>query len=122
MKAVPVLLLFGAAALLGAILGLEYLRRVRSRPVMIGMHFLLGAAGVEVLVFLMRGAPDGTVTQFGTLGNTAAAFLVFALFVGVLAPMIGRRSRATMNVALFTHVGAAGLGLILLVAWFLGQA
>jgi hypothetical protein len=105
MLAIPVLVLVSATVTLGVILGLEYLRGVRSRPTMIGMHFLLGAASLEVLVMLLAGAPDGTV------------LLVAALFIGVITPMIGRQSRPTMNIALAAHAIVAASGFVVLVAW-----
>ncbi|GEM_PF-1840373 len=117
MLAIPVLVLVSATVTLGVILGLEYLRGVRSRPTMIGMHFLLGAASLEVLVMLLAGAPDGTVLLVGRLGHVAAGLLVAALFIGVITPMIGRQSRPTMNIALAAHAIVAASGFVVLVAW-----
>ena len=117
MKALPVVIFFGAAACLGVILGLQYLKGIRSKPVMIGMHLLLGAAGLEVMVMTLAGAPDGTVMWTGTLGRAAAGFLAAALFIGILSPMVGRRSRQTMNIALATHATVASVGVVLLLAW-----
>lgn len=116
-KALPVVILFGVAACLGVMLGLQYLKGVRSKPVMIGMHLLFGAAGLEVMVMTLAGAPDGTVIFTGTLGRTAAGFLAAALFIGILSPIVGRRSRLTMNVALATHATVASVGVALLLAW-----
>jgi len=116
-KALPVVIFFGAAACLGVILGLQYLKGIRSKPVMIGMHLLLGAAGLEVMVMTLAGAPDGTVMWTGTLGRAAAGFLAAALFIGILSPMVGRRSRQTMNIALATHATVASVGVVLLLAW-----
>jgi hypothetical protein len=45
------------------------------------------------------------------------AALLLALFTGLLAPMIGRRSRNTMNLALATHASFAAVGFALLLAW-----
>ena len=56
-KAIPALVLLSAAMCLGVIMGIQYLRRVRSKPVMIGVHLLLGAGGLEVLAMMLRGAP-----------------------------------------------------------------
>ncbi len=117
MQAIPVVVLMSVTVVLGAIMGIEYLRGVRSRPTMIGMHFLLGAASLEVLVMLLAGAPDGTVLLVGRLGHVAAGFLVVAMFIGVTAPMVGRQSRPTMNVALAAHALVAITGFVLLVAW-----
>jgi len=119
MNAVPVLLFFTGTICLGLWLGLEYLRRVRSRPVMIGMHALLGAGGLEVMVMLLRGAPDGSTLPGTSLMRAAALLLLLAMMSGLLAPMIGRRSRRTMNVALAAHVGVAATGFALFLAMML---
>ncbi len=115
MKTIPVLVLLGAAVCLGLFLGTQYLRQVRSRPAMIGLHLLLGAGGFEVLVMLLSGAPDGTVLAAGGQGRIAAGLLLLALFTGLTAPMVGRRSRPTMSAALATHAAAALAGFALLV-------
>jgi len=120
MKALPVVILLGAAVCLGVIMGLEYLRGVRSRPAMIGIHLLLGAGGLEVLVMLLNRTPDGEVMPAGPLATAAAALVALALFVGLLAPMIGRRSRRTMNVALATHASIASTGFLVLLVWVAG--
>ncbi len=115
---IPVLVLFSGAVALGLYLGYEYLRGIRSRPVMVGIHLLLGAGGMELVAMLLAGTPDGDAAPTGTLARAAAGLLLLALFTGILAPMIGRRSRPTMNAALATHAGAAGAGFVLLLAWF----
>ena len=118
MKMIPVLVLFSGAVALGLYLGYEYLKRIPSRPVMIGIHLLLGAGGMELVAMLLAGTPDGEAAPTGRLAHAAAALLLLALFTGLLAPMIGRRSRPTMNAALATHACAAGAGFVLLLAWF----
>jgi hypothetical protein len=117
MHALPPILLLSGAVVLGILLGLDYLRKVRSKPAVIGFHFLMGAAAVETMAMLIRGAPDGTATPALATLKVAAALLAFALFSGLLAPMVGRGSRARMNVALLTHVSAAAGGFLLCVVW-----
>jgi hypothetical protein len=107
-----------AAVLLGLLLGRDYLRRVRSKPALVGFHLLLGAGSLEVTVMLLRGAPSGDVVPAGPLLQLAAGLVAFALFSGLIAPMIGRRSRGTMNVALSVHVTAATIGFVLCLVWF----
>jgi len=119
MKALPVLLLLGGATALGVVLGIQYLRRIRSQPVLIGMHLLLGAGGMEVLAMLLRGAPDGTLWSGTGMVKIAAGLVALAMVTGLVAPMIGRGSRRTMNVALATHVSIAVAGIALLLAWLL---
>lgn len=111
------MILLSGAVVLGLVLGVDYLRRVRSRPVLIGLHLLLGAGGVELIAIVLRGTPDGKVMPAGWPGKFAALLLLMALFTGLLAPMVGRRSRNTMNLALATHVSLAAVGFTLLLAW-----
>jgi len=121
-KAIPIVVLMGAAVALGVLLGVEYLRRVRSKPVIIGIHLLLGAGGLEVFAVLLRGTPDGEVMAPGLVGNAAAGLMFLAMFTGLIAPMVGRKSRRTMNVALATHASVASLGFLLLLAWVIRGA
>jgi hypothetical protein len=117
MRAIPIVVLLTISVSLGLLLGYQYLRRVRSKPVLIGMHFLFGAASLEILAMLLRGAPDGTTVTPGTFGKVAAAFVVAALFTGVVGPMLGRQSRTTMNVALGTHATVAATAFVLILIW-----
>jgi hypothetical protein len=57
--------------------------------------------------------PGGPILQL------TAGLVACALFSGLVAPMIGRRSRATMNFALAVHVTAAAAGFVLCLVWFL---
>jgi hypothetical protein len=116
--AIPAVILLSGAVVLGVLLGIEYLRRVRSKPMVIGVHLLLGAGGLEVIAMLLRGTPDGGVMPAGAIGQAAAGLLAFAMCSGLVAPLIGRRSRATMNVALVTHVTASAAGFVLCLWWF----
>jgi hypothetical protein len=116
--ALPAFVMLTGSVGLGLLLGLEYLRRVRSKPAVIGFHLLFGAASVEVMAMLIRGAPNSASLAAGPLLKAAAALLAFALLSGLVAPMIGRRSRGTMNGALIVHVSAAAAGCILCVLWF----
>jgi len=116
LEAIPPVMLLGTAVGLGIFLGVEYLRRVRSNPVMIGLHLLLGAGGLELVAMRLRGTPEGVVTPAGHLGSVAALLLVLAMFTGLIAPMIGRRSRGTMNLALAVHASIAFAGFVLLLA------
>lgn len=117
MRAIPIVVLLSVAVGLGLLLGFQYLKRERSKPVVIGMHFLFGAASLEILAMLLRGAPDGTTVVPGSLGKLAAGLVALALFSGVRAPMIGRHSRGTMNVALGVHASVAAVGFVLILVW-----
>jgi len=117
MRAIPIVVLLTIAVSLGLLLGYQYLRRVRSKPVLIGMHFLFGAASLEILAMLLRGAPNGETATPGSFGKVAAAFVVAALFSGVVGPMLGRQSRTTMNVALGVHASVAATAFVLILIW-----
>jgi hypothetical protein len=117
MHALPPILLLSGAVILGIILGLDYLRRERSKPAVIGFHFLMGAGSLETIAMMIRGAPDGAPTPAVATLKVAAALLAFALFTGLLAPMVGGGSRARMNATLLTHVSAAAGGVLLCIVW-----
>jgi hypothetical protein len=118
MQVMPAIVLLSASVLLGLFLGLQYLRRVRSKPTLIGVHLILGAAGLEATAVLLRGTPDGTVMPAGSLGNAAALLLATAMISGLASPMIGRRSsRAVGTTALAAHAGVAAGGFVLFLAW-----
>jgi hypothetical protein len=114
---IPVLVLLSVAVALGVLLGIQCLRRERSRPVMIGVHLLFGAGGLEAFAMVLHGTPNGGSTPAGGLGTAAAGLLAVAMMAGIAAPMIGRRSRRTMSVALATHACIAGVGFALLIVW-----
>ena len=117
MSAVPVIVLFLGAAAIGLYLGLGYLRGWPRRPVMIGLHILLGVGGLEAMATLLWGPnADGPVSASGA---AAAVAFVATMFVGLLAPMVGRRSRPTMNLALSLHAATALSGIVLLLVWVL---
>lgn len=122
MRAIPAVLLLTGAVALGVLLGIEYLRRVRSRPVVIGLHLLLGAGSLEVMAMLLHGTPDGAATPARKVLQATAALLAFALCSGLVAPMVGRRSRSTMNAALGVHATSAAAGFVLCLYWFVRTA
>ena len=117
MTVIPVLILLSAAVVLGIVLGLQYLRRERSKPALIGFHLLLGAGGLEVLAMLLHGTPDRRILPSGGQLTAAAALVMAAMFSGLIAPMIGRQSRRTMNVALVIHTLIGLTSVVLLLAW-----
>jgi hypothetical protein len=121
-RAIPAVLLLTGAVVLGVLLGIEYLRRVRSKPLVIGLHLLLGAGSLEVMAMLLHGTPDGAATPALKILQATAALMAFALCSGLVAPMIGRRSRSTMNAALGIHVAAAAAGFVLCLYWFVSAA
>jgi hypothetical protein len=116
MTTIPVLLLLGASAALGLYLGLLYLRGVR-KPVLIGTHLLLGAGGLEQLVMVMRGVPNGDTLRAGTFGTVAAGLLVAAMATGLAAPLLAGRSRRGGEAVLVAHICAGLAGFVIFVSW-----
>lgn len=119
MTSVPAIALLTAAAAVGVFLGWLYLRRVR-RPVLVGVHLLLGVGGLETMVMLLRGAPNGATGPAGALGPVAAGLLAATLVTGLAAPLLARASRLHANVALATHASIGLLGFAVFLAWVTG--
>jgi hypothetical protein len=113
MQMLPFLVLPLAAMALGLVLLVIRLRGMR-KPLLVGLHLLLGLGALELLVVLLKGSPG---LPAGDFGNVAAGFLALAAFIGLLTQILGRRSRLTANAMLLAH-GSAGLaGVLLCIAW-----
>jgi hypothetical protein len=112
----PVLLLLAATAGLGVYNGLGYLRGQR-RVGLVAVHLLLGIGGLEGLLILLRGTPDGDVSQGGSLANAAAGLFALALFSGLLRPVFRRQSKQTSDMVVMAHAGAGAVGLLLFLVW-----
>ena len=110
-----VLLPLGAMAL-GLALAVLHLRGIR-KPVLIGLHLLLGFGALELMVVLLKGTSDSDGLPAGDFGNVSAGFMALAAFVGLLTPILGRRSRLTANAMLLAHGGAGLAGVLLCMAW-----
>jgi len=108
----PVFLLT-AAVVLGILLGLGYLRRRRSNPVVVAFHLLLGLGGLETVALLLRGTPDGSAYSFGTAGKVAALLLVLAALSGLISPLLHRHwPRRVVSMTLATHACFAAAGFL----------
>jgi hypothetical protein len=117
-KAAPLFLLLGAAVALGIFLGWRYLHHLRNNPVHSAVHLILGVAGLECMVLLMRGAPDGSVIPTQLLGKPAAVLLALTVMAGFAAPIVGRHfGRKTGTGALIAHATLGAAGFILAMAW-----
>ncbi|MQY51398.1 hypothetical protein [Rhodocyclus gracilis] len=120
-----VLALLGSSAALGLWLGIQYLRRVRSKPLLIGLHLILGGASMEGTVMLRGTLADGGGSLAGvvsavTLGNAVAVLLFTAMLSGLLTPLIAQHApRKITSVALATHAAVGALGFLLFIAWAL---
>jgi len=117
MSAIPLVLLLIGAATLGVLLLFDYLNGRRSKPTIIGLHMLLGAGSLEVVAMLLRGISEGGVTTAGRVPQFAAGLVAFALWSGLMVPLIGRRSRGVMNGAMLIHVAASASGVVLCLLW-----
>ena len=115
----PFIVLPLAAMALGLVLVILHLRGIR-KPLLIGLHLLLGLGALELLVVLLKGTPSSDGWPAGDFGNVAAGFLALAAFIGLLTPILGRRSRLTANAMLVAHVGAGVAGVVLCIAWASG--
>jgi hypothetical protein len=120
MTTAPALVVLGATVLLGGWLGTQYLMGVRNRRVLIALHLVLGIAGLEVLMLLLRGAPDGRAAVTGSGGLIAALLLGGAMFSGFLAPIVAPSRPGAIGPMLAVHATVAALGYGLLVIWALG--
>jgi hypothetical protein len=118
MIAIPIALLISATVGLGLYLGYRYLKRIRNTPGLIGTHFLLGAASFEPMVLVLRGGVAGHA-KLSLIAMLMVGGVGLALFSGVTAVMIGRKSRQTANIALATHAGFGLSVFLLMVAWAL---
>ena len=105
-----------AAMALGLVLVACRLRGIR-KPVLIGLHLLLGLGALELLVVTLKGTPGADGLPAGDFGNVAAGCLALAAFIGLLTPILGRGSRLTANAMLVAHGSAGVAGVLLCIAW-----
>jgi hypothetical protein len=113
------LVILAAASALGLYLGLLYLRGER-RQGLVALHLLLGFGGLETLVMLLHGTPDGAASS-GSLsfGKVAAGLFAVSAFSGFVAAL-ARKSPIAANVVLGTHVTVGLAGFALFLAWVSG--
>lgn len=119
MPVFPFILLPLGAMAMGLVLLVLHLRGVR-KPMLIGLHLLLGFGALELMVVLMKGTPNGDGLPAGEFGNVSTGFLALAGFLGLLTPILGRRSRLTANAMLLAHGCAGVAGVLLCMAWVSG--
>ncbi len=114
----PLLLLLSASMGLGLWMGWQFLRRLGSNPIHIGFHLILGVAGLEMVVMLLRGAPDGSVAAAGALGKSTALVLATAVITGFATSVLARRwSRQGSAWVLAIHALLGSAGFVLFLAW-----
>lgn len=112
----PFILLPLAVLAVGLVLLAFYLRDIR-KPVLIGLHVLLGFGALEVMVMLLKGTPNGESLPAGEFGNLSAGFFALAGFIGLLSPILGRRSHKTALGLLLAHGSAGLVGVLLCIVW-----
>jgi hypothetical protein len=114
----PVVFLLSASMALGLWMGWQFLRRSGSNPIHVGFHLILGVAGLEIVVMLLRGAPDGSVAAAGSLGKSAALVLATAVISGLATSVLARRwSRQESAWVLAIHALLGSAGFVLFLAW-----
>ncbi|ABD07672.1 conserved hypothetical protein [Rhodopseudomonas palustris HaA2] len=119
MTATPVLVILSAATALGLYLLLLFMRGER-RQGLVALHLLLGFGGLETLVMLLHGTPDGAAPMGGiSFGKIAAGLFAVSAFSGFIAAL-ARRSPVAANVLLGTHVTVGLAGFALVLAWVSG--
>ncbi len=120
MRALPVVGLLGITIAIGLWMGLQYLRGQRNKVEIIGIHFLLGVGGLEVLLMIMVGPPDGDVVQDILAGQIAAGFIAAAMVIAIIAALGKRKSKGLTDITLAVHALLALLGFGLLLYWASG--
>jgi hypothetical protein len=121
MTAMPLTITLLGSTTLGIMLFLKFLRGDRGEPLVIAFHLILGAASLEQIAMLFRGAPNGESWPAEGLLKTAGFLFVVAMVLGFAAPVLLGRSRSSARTALWAHVGVAGTGVALFVAWAAGR-
>jgi hypothetical protein len=120
MKPLPILLVITAGVALGLYLGWLYLRRERSKPVVIGLHVVLGVVGLEGVAMLITGGPGGGDPATGQLVKTSALLLVLSVMTGFASPLLAKKRPRKVGLAtLGVHAAVGMAGYAVLVAWAL---
>ena len=118
MKPLPILFIITAGVGLGLYLGWLFLRRERSKPVVIGLHVILGVVGLEGVAMLVTGGPGGGDPASGQLVKTSAILLVLAVMTGFASPLLAKRRPRKVGLAtLGVHATVGAAGYALLIAW-----
>jgi hypothetical protein len=116
MQAILAIALLGGSAALGLFLGWQYLRRRRNKPLLIGLHLILGGAGLESIVML-RGSTDAVIPALG-LANAGVLLMFTAMMTGLITPLIAqKRPRRIGSIALAVHASVGALGFVLFLVW-----
>ncbi|HVC60173.1 MAG TPA: hypothetical protein VND19_07440 [Acetobacteraceae bacterium] len=107
---------------LGTALAALHLRAGIARPPgwpLGASHGLLGAAGLGVLLFALRGPPRGEAMGVAAFGRIAAVSLVAALLAGIAVLAARLRYRRVPSLVIAIHATIAVSGVVILAAYTL---
>ena len=119
MTKLPIVAILLTATALG-VANLMLRFRGRRKPVLIGVHLLTGIGALEVLVYYLKDVNSGNGLPPGAYGNVAAAFLGAATFIGLVSPVIGRKSPQLSNWLLAGHMSCGIIGVTTAIVWVTG--
>ena len=111
----PVGLLLTAAVSLGLTLGWFYLHNVR-KPMLIGLHLLLGAGALESLAVLLHSSHAADAPGVSP-GIVAASLVAWSLFSGLIRPLFAEARPKQGNALLVTHAAAGLTGFFVFLFW-----
>jgi hypothetical protein len=109
-------LVLTAAAALGIVLALRFLGRGQRSAIGL-LHGLIGATGLALLLFLLRGPPRGVAMGAGSFGIIAATLLAAALALGLSIPQMYRRGPRLAGLLIAAHASLAISGYAIFLAW-----
>lgn len=116
----PAILVLGTTVAIGLYMFWLHLTGARNDRMLIGFHLLLGFAGLEVTVILLRGHFTGGVAAPGSPGRYAAVLFAAAMLSGLLVPLLAPRWRSGVTPMLWGHAVAGLAGFAALMAWGAG--
>jgi hypothetical protein len=111
MTTTPLIILLFASVGLGVLLGLNYLKHIQNKPILIAAHLLLGAGSLEQLVIAISGG------RGGAYGYKAAGLLAITLALGFLGSLVFRQSPRKAGWVVAAHATAGSLGFVIFLAW-----
>ena len=117
MTVLPSVLLLSFTVAIGLFMGLRRLRGVPNTPVMIGVHFLLGAAVLEVLAAGLHSTPGG-ISAGGGFGTWTLLFAGLALFSGIAGALMRQQASPARRSLLAVHAAVAVTALVLALVLF----
>lgn len=109
--------ILAAAALIGVGLAVFYLRgpsALRLPPALPLVHGALGAAGLGLLIVVLRHGLPPTDNGTAGFGLIAAGFFGLALVLGLLIASVAWRGRRPGGLVVATHASVAIAGIVVL--------